>query len=74
MTDEQAYYDDLLGRGPGDFDMPPRVRYIGVDAAIVERRVDNPHWSELPPSARVFEPKDLGDRDPRLDNLEEGEL
>lgn len=49
---EIDYYDDLLGRGPGDPDFHTLIRYIGQDKAVVEL------------SIITNEPRDYGDNNP----------
>lgn len=38
MSDERDFYDDLLGKGPGDpdFHLDPNARWVGVDKPVVQ--------------------------------------
>ncbi len=57
---ERDYYDETIGVQQDD-ERINDIRYIGVDKAIVERRVENVHWSKLPKSTYVFPPREFGD-------------
>lgn len=53
-----------------DFPFPhqddPRInnlQQVGVDKAVVDRLIGDPHWSELPKPVRIFEPREFGDND-----------
>lgn len=37
---ERDWLDDILGKGRGDFDMKPRIRYIGEDKALLQRSIE----------------------------------
>lgn len=39
------------------------VRWVGRDKIVVERRIENPHWSELPKPVTSFAPREYGDND-----------
>lgn len=65
---EREWYDDILGKGAGDWDMRPRV-FIGEDRAVIERHVEGEvHWSKREElgyignmQAKFSDPWDLGD-------------
>lgn len=45
---QDEWLDDTIGKGKGDFDLPSGGRWVGVDKAIVDFSIDNPHWSKMP--------------------------
>lgn len=57
------HLDGIIGKGRGDPDTHQRIVYIGEDRAVVERSVENPHWSELPKGFTNFKPRDWYEQD-----------